>query len=165
MTNETQGRNAQGTQPSKLRGHRGSDPLWMVLLFGALLFISSMAEAAADMRGDQFITVMDGSTLSGTDSAGSTFNLYFLPGGHLTYAGRAGTSVYGTWNFDKDGDLCVRLPRHVDALKGCFAVAVDGAKVTWRAKHLSGSAQLRGSVVETFISPSQTGVPPVVDYR
>jgi hypothetical protein len=59
MMIETQSRN-EGMQLGKLRDYRGSDPLWVVLLFGTLLFISSMTEAAADMRGDQFITMMDG---------------------------------------------------------------------------------------------------------
>ena len=49
-------------------------PLSTVLLFGTLLFISSAATSAADMRGDQFITVMDGNMLSGTDAAGAPFN-------------------------------------------------------------------------------------------
>jgi hypothetical protein len=71
----------------------------------------------------------------------------------VTYLGRAGRAVYGTWNLDKDGDICVRLPRRVDALNNCFAITVDGANVICRAKHLGGSGQLRGSVVKTFINP------------
>jgi hypothetical protein len=154
MMIESENTHAQGIQPHGIGTYRGSGPLWMVLLFGALLFVSSLTGAAADMRGDQFITLTDGNALSGTDSAGSAFSLYFLPGGEVTYVGPAGGEVYGTWDLDKDGDVCLRLPHRVDAMNGCFAITVNGAKVTWRAKHLPGSAQRRGSVVETFIRPA-----------
>jgi len=152
MTIEPQSRNTQSAQSFGSAIARGPTSLWTVLLFGALLFVTSMPDAVADMRGDQFITMMDGNTLSGSDSAGS-FNLYFLPGGQLTYVGHAGKEVYGAWRLDKDGDICLRLPHGADALNGCFATSVDGTRVTWRAKHRAVDAQLRGSVVETFIKP------------
>src|SRR5262245_27487576 len=104
------------------------------VLFGTMLFVSSLTTAAADMRGDHFVTMMDGNVLSGTDKAGSPFNLYFLPGGEATYVARGGTPVYGRWQLDKDGDVCVQWPRSTDVMRGCFDVTVDGAKVTWRAK-------------------------------
>jgi|SRR5262245_13159911 len=135
-----------GTMPGK-----GSGAVLTLLLFGALLFVSSVSTAAADVRGDQFITAVEGNTLSGKDSAGSPFNLYFLPGGHVTYSGRAGTAINGTWGLDKDGDVCVQWSRHVDALHGCFTIAVDGSKVTWRTKQAVGNARLRGGVVDTFV--------------
>ena len=116
-----------------------------VLLFGTLLFISSVATSAADMRGDQFISVMDGNTLSGTDAAGAPFHLFFLPGGHATYTGSAGTDVQGTWELDKVGDVCVRWPRRIEPIAGCFVVTTHDDKATWR------SNRRRGEVLETFL--------------
>jgi hypothetical protein len=119
--------------------------LFTILLFGTLLLVSSVATSAADMRGDQFITMMDGNTLSGTDAAGSPFSLYFLPGGQATYTGRAGSDIQGAWKLDKDGDVCVRWSPRVEPVTGCFVVTTRGDKVTWRSK------RRRGVVVETVL--------------
>lgn len=108
-----------------------------VLLFGTLLFVSSAAPSAADMRGDQFVTMMDGNALSGTDAAGTPFNLYFLPGGQATYTSRAAT-VPGTWELDRDGDVCMHWQGHVGPMTGCFVAASEGDKVTWRPKSHHG---------------------------
>lgn len=121
-------------------------PLLTVLLFGTLLFNSSVATSAADMRGDQFITMMDGNMLSGRDAAGSPFNLYFLPGGQATYTGRTGTDVQGTWRLDENGGVCMRWPRHVAPMSGCFIVTTHGDKVTWLSRRHGGG------VYQTFLS-------------
>jgi hypothetical protein len=128
------------------RVHSVWGPLLTVLLFGTLLFVSSVATAAADMRGDQFITMMDGNMLSGRDSAGVPFNLYFLPGGHATYTGRTGTDVEGTWRLDQAGHVCVRWPNHNEPMSGCFVVTVHDDQVTWRQNRYNG-----GTIVKTFL--------------
>jgi hypothetical protein len=135
-------RNAGATR-GRARTMWGS--LFTVLLFGTLLFVSSVATSAADMRSDQFITMMDGNTLSGTDAAGSPFSLYFLPGGQATYTGRAGSDIQGAWKLDKDGDVCVRWSPRVEPVTGCFVVTTRDDKVTWRSK------RHRGDVVETLL--------------
>jgi hypothetical protein len=122
-----------------------------LLLFGIMLFVSSLTTAAAEMRGDQFVTMMDGNALSGTDNAGSPFSLYFLPGGEATYIARGGELVHGRWQLDKDGDVCVKWPRPTEAMRGCFDVTVDGAEVRWRAKRDSESRTSSSEIVKTFL--------------
>ena len=103
------------------------------------------------LRGDEFITMMQRNTLSGTTAAGTDFDIYFLPGGTATYREATGTHDSGSWHLDSDGDVCVawRNPQYVQT--GCFRVAVDGDKVAWEAKAGSGRAALRGDVTETFL--------------
>ena len=72
-----------------------------LLLFSiALLLISPVTTSAESSRGDQFVTLMDGNTLSGSSAAGLAFNLYFLAGGQVTYANIAGQRVNGAWHLE-----------------------------------------------------------------
>ena len=84
------------------------------------------APAAAEphpVRWGDFVTMMQGNTLSGTTAAGTVFNMYFIAGGNATYQEVGGTRDFGTWHLDKEGDVCVvwknspelgqwLLPRH-----------------------------------------------------
>ncbi len=120
----------------------------------ALVAIAAAAPAAADpqkVRGSQFITMMDGNTLSGTNAAGDAFNIYFLAGGTATYQDATGTRDGGSWHLDKDGDVCVAWQNSEDRQDGCFSVTVDGAKVAWEGKAGSGRAALRGGVSEMLL--------------
>src|SRR5215470_1791174 len=47
------------------------------------------------LTGDEFITVMQNNTLSGTTVAGDAFNVYFLPGGTATYKDATGARDAG----------------------------------------------------------------------
>jgi hypothetical protein len=113
-----------------------------------------VAPAAAEpqrIHGDQFITMMSGNTLSGTNTAGKPFNVYFLPGGTATYSEGAGTGDSGSWHLDKDGDVCVAWKDPADLQEGCFTVTVDGSKVNWDGKAGSGRATLRGGVTDMVL--------------
>ncbi|MEZ5832632.1 MAG: hypothetical protein R3D05_15770 [Dongiaceae bacterium] len=118
---------------------------------GLLVSLPSIA-SADDLLGDAFITTMSGNSLSGTDSQGHAYDLYFLPGGEATYRDSAGEAVSGKWHLDPDGDVCVAWQRQVDVLKdGCFRVSFDGEAVTWRNKTSSGGGTLQGGVTSTFL--------------
>jgi len=78
------------------------------------------------VRGDQFITMMDGNTLSGTTAAGKAFNIYFLAGGIGSYQEAGGPRDGGSWHLDKDGDVCVAWQNPAERQEGCFRVTVDG---------------------------------------
>ena len=120
----------------------------------ALAAAAAAAPAAAEpqaVRGNQFIAMMDGNTLSGTSAAGTAFNLYFLPGGIATYQDAAGTRDSGTWRLDEQGDVCVAWQNAADRQDGCFRVTVDGGKVTWKGKEGGGRATLRGGITETLL--------------
>ena len=120
------------------------------ILLAALLALSSAAASADDKRGDQFITAMDGNTLSGVTASGLAFNLYFLAGGSTTYADAAGVKASGTWKLDHDGNVCVHWPIRLDAMEGCFRISFDGYEVSWRNKDVSGVGTLRGGVTSSF---------------
>ncbi|MCK6453388.1 MAG: hypothetical protein L6R19_21435 [Alphaproteobacteria bacterium] len=123
-------------------------------LTGILLAFCVPATAAAEpqpVRGSGFITLMQGNTVSGTSRSGAAFNMYFLPDGVLTYEDSAGARDRGTWSIDADGDVCVAWEKPADHPKGCYRVAVDGSRITWRGKGGSGSATLRGGIADTFL--------------
>ena len=120
----------------------------------ALVVTASIAPAAAApqaVRGDRFISMMEGNTLSGTTAAGTAFNLYFLPGGTATYQDATGARDSGSWHLDESGDVCVAWQNPADRQEGCFRVTVDGGKVTWEGKEGGGRATLRGGITETLL--------------
>ncbi len=96
---------------------------------------------------------MQNNTLSGTTEGGAAYNLYFLPGGELTYDDSSGARDRGRWSMDSQGDVCVRFEQVDDGHEHCYQVAIDGRTVTWRGKTGDGSATLRGSVAESFLKP------------
>jgi len=120
----------------------------------AVAIVAIAAPAAADpqkVRGGQFITMMQGNTLSGTNAEGKAFNVYFLAGGTATYDDGGGTRDSGSWHLDKDGDVCVAWKNPADLQEGCFNVTVDGSKVNWEGKAGSGRATLRGGVTDMVL--------------
>ena len=123
-----------------------------LLLFSiALLLISPVTTSAESSRGDQFVTLMDGNTLSGSSAAGLAFNLYFLAGGQVTYANIAGQRVNGAWHLNRNGEVCITWPRRVEALEGCFRMSIDGDRIIWRSESASGRGVLRGGVTDSFL--------------
>lgn len=122
------------------------------LVVAAMLTLAASAGAhASDLRGDNFITAMDGNTLSGGRSDGSEFNVYFLPGGSATYSTHAGEHDSGTWRLDREGDVCIKWQKGAHPLEGCFRVSFDRDRVSWRNKDGTTRAELRGDVTETFL--------------
>jgi len=113
------------------------------------------AAAPQAVRGGQFISMMQGNTLSGTNASGATVNIYFLPGGGATYEDSTGTRDGGSWHIDKDGDVCVAWQNPADRQEGCFRVMVDGGKVTWEGKAGSGRGTLRGGVGDLSLKATQ----------
>lgn len=131
------------------------EPLSM--LFAVVVLSAPMAAYAESqhIKGDQFITAMEGNTLSGKNANGAAFNIYFLPGGEVTYTDKAGVTDKGAWHLDQDGDVCVAWQNPADAQEGCFGVWADGEKVVWQGKHGSHRGALRGGVTETFLKGGQ----------
>lgn len=118
----------------------------------ALAATAGLASAEPQaVRGDQFITMMQNNTLSGTTAAGHAFNVYFLPGGAATYEDASGARDSGTWRLDDAGDVCVAWQQPADKQEGCFRVTVDGRKVAWDSKTGGGRATLRGGVTDTLL--------------
>lgn len=129
---------------------KGSLLACLALTVVALAPVRAVAEAE-QLTGSQFIEVMESNTLSGTMASGAAYNLYFLPGGQITYDDSTGARDRGAWSIDPDGDVCISFEKADDGRAQCFRVELDGRKVTWRGKDGGNSASLRGGVVESFL--------------
>jgi hypothetical protein len=108
--------------------------------------------AAEQLTGDRFIEVMQDNTLSGTTAGGAAYNLYFLPGGEVTYDESTGARDRGRWFMDPEGDVCVSFKTVEDGAAQCYLVKIDGRTVTWNGK-AGGETGVRGNVAESFLSP------------
>jgi len=116
-----------------------------------VLVPDSLHAQAEPLRGTRFLDVMQNNTLSGTTEGGDAYNLYFLPGGELTYDDSSGERDRGRWSMDPQGDVCVRFEKVDDGREHCYQVEIDGRTVTWHGKTGDGRATLRGGVVESFL--------------
>jgi hypothetical protein len=127
-----------------------------ILATGALAAIAlapALAHAAPEqLKGSRFIEVIQDNTLSGTTSDGAAYNLYFLPGGEVTYDDSSGARDRGRWSMDSEGDVCISFEKVADGRAQCYRVEVDGRTVTWQGK-AGGKATLRGGVAESFLAP------------
>src|SRR5581483_4445885 len=127
-----------------------------LLASGALiaLGLSQSAEAKA-LRGDAFITAMQGNTLYGKMADGTPYKLYFLPGGQATIQEGNGQPQTGAWSLDNSGDVCLKWPAAVTSENGCYRVDVVGHKVTWSHKDGTQKARLFGGVAPLDMSKGQ----------
>jgi hypothetical protein len=105
---------------------------------------------AKDLRGDAFITALKGNTLIGQAPDGKPVNLYFLPGGQTSYQEAGRQALFGTWNLDQNGDVCVKWAQGVAVESGCFRVSMEGTKVTWSNKNGTHVGGLLGTVQPTI---------------
>ena len=126
--------------------------LAMLVVLGPTL--APVAEAKA-LRGDAFITAMDGNTLTGKMADGTKYKVYFLPGGQATIQEGKAEPQHGAWSLDKSGDVCLKWPAAVASEDGCYRVDVVGHKVTWSSKDGSQKARLFGGVAPLDMSKSE----------
>ena len=125
--------------------------------FAILAIVGTVTDALAEpqaLQGDQFMSMMQSNTLSGTTDAGHGFNIYFLPGGTVTYQEASGTRDSGSWHLDEADDVCVAWKHPAEQKDGCFHVMIDGNKITWDCKADSARGSLRGGVTDTYLEPS-----------
>ena len=123
----------------------------LVLVFGAALAVALPAHADI-LQGDRFITAMKDNTVSGRTAAGTSYNLYFLPGGAVTYSDAVGHRVGGRWRLDRAGDVCVSWHGDTALPTGCYRVRADDRRVTWSTKDAHGDNTLRGAVIDAFLT-------------
>jgi len=123
--------------------------------FSAVVLLAGVPAEAKSLKGDAFITAMDGNTLSGKMADGTPFKLYFLPGGQATIQEGTGQPQSGSWSLDKNGDVCLKWPSAVASEDGCSRVDVVGHKVTWSSKDGSQKARLFGGVAPLEMSKAQ----------
>ena len=118
----------------------------MLIVPTTLALLGGVPADAKTLHGDEFITAMDGNTLSGKGADGIPFNIYFLPGGQLTIRQGSALPTYGHWAIDESGDVCVKWAKGVIADAGCFRIDLDGNKMTWSNKNGTHTGGLLGGV-------------------
>jgi hypothetical protein len=121
----------------------------------ACAILAALPAQAKMLRGDAFITAMDGNTLYGKMADATPYKLFFLPGGQATIQEGKNEPQHGTWSLDKSGDVCLKWPAAVASEDGCYNVSVIGHKVTWSNKDGSQKARLFGGVAPLEMSKSQ----------
>ena len=122
---------------------------------GAVALLASVPAEAKSLRGDAFITAMNGNTLAGKMADGTPYKLYFLPGGQATIQEGSAQPQSGTWSLDKSGDVCLKWPSAVASEDGCYRVDVVGHKVTWSNKNGAQKARLFGGVAPLEMSKAE----------
>jgi hypothetical protein len=123
-----------------------------ILLASAPLWLATPSLAGPEqLKGQNFIDVMSGNTVSGTTPSGAAFNMYFVDGGDVTYEDSSGDHDNGRWLIDPDGDVCVTWRKRDPEHQSCYLVTVDGDHVSWQGKGGSGEALLRGGVGTSFL--------------
>jgi hypothetical protein len=110
--------------------------------------MAALPAEAETLRGDAFITAMDGNTLSGKDDQGVVYDLYFLPGGAATYQDANGKVRSGSWHLDNSGDVCVMWIQPVKKDDGCYRVSLEDGQATWSSKDGTHKGGLLGGVSE-----------------
>jgi hypothetical protein len=127
--------------------------LTVIAMVAAMILLVPPARAEPLRDGD-FIEVMKDNTLSGKTQTGINYNVYFLPGGEVTYEDQTGKVEHGAWSIDPDGDVCVKWTKST-AADDCFQVNVEGRNVSWKGKTGSGHGGLRGEVTSMTMAKSQ----------
>jgi hypothetical protein len=122
---------------------------------GAVALLASLPAEAKSLKGDAFITAMDGNTLTGKMANGTKYKVYFLPGGQATIQEGSAEPQHGAWSLDNGGDVCLKWPAAVASENGCYRVDVIGHKVTWSSKDGSRKARLFGGVAPLEINQSR----------
>ena len=121
----------------------------------AVALLGSIPAQAESLRGDAFITAMNGNTLSGKMANGTPYKLYFVPGGQATIQEGSGEPQFGTWTIDRSGDVCLKWPSAVASEDGCYRVNVVGHKVSWSNKDGTQKARLFGGVAPLEMSKAE----------
>ena len=123
----------------------------LAIAFGVAL-AAALPARADDLQGDRFITAIKDNTVSGRTAAGTAYNLYFLPGGMVTYSDATGHRVDGHWQLDRSGDVCVGWRGDTALPAGCYRVHANGRSLAWWNKANRSDETLRGAVTNAFLT-------------
>jgi hypothetical protein len=116
--------------------------MFKLKLAGVALLVAVLVQPAlaSELRGDAFVTALNGNTLTATTPSGKPVHLYFLPGGRASYQEASGTAHAGFWHLTHTGNVCVTWAPGASLGNGCLGLAQSG-KITWssfRGLHLGG---------------------------
>jgi hypothetical protein len=119
---------------------------------GAVALFAAVPAEAKDLRGDNFISTLNGNTLVGKQADGTPYRIYFVPGGGATMQQGAHEPLFGKWELDKAGDVCLKWPSGGGVENGCYRVSFNGSKVTWSNKDGTHKGGLLGGVAPLEMS-------------
>ncbi|MGI9478487.1 MAG: hypothetical protein ACR2PI_17425 [Hyphomicrobiaceae bacterium] len=117
-------------------------------LFAAALLLTPTYGNAQErqVKGSEFVTIMNGNTLSATNKAGVKFKAYFVGGGIATYEDEKGTRDHGRWRVKNGEEVCVIWKMVNNGQEHCARVYVSGNEILWKGEHISGEGKLLGTV-------------------
>ena len=122
------------------------------VLASAFLVAAPMAPAdAVLLSGTRFVEAMKDNTVAGRTADGTTYNIYFVEGGLVTYRDAQGRQDSGRWRIDSSGSVCLQWNAATTPGSGCFRVSVDGRRMTWSGQRSDLHAVLRGSVTSAYL--------------
>ena len=124
----------------------------ILFLATGVALAAALPARAEILQGDRFITAMKDNTMSGRTAAGTAYNLYFLPGGAVTYSDAAGRHAGGRWRLDRVGDVCVSWHGYAALPTGCYRVRAVDRTLTWWNKSAHGDEALRGAITNAFLT-------------
>ena len=120
------------------------------LSIGMAAFAAAAQAEGERLRGAQFINVLNGNTIVGTDGKGMKFHAFFLTGGVATYEDANGNKDTGTWRVTEDDRICVTWRQLNGGAERCVIVKVDGRTITWKGNSVSGKGELYGTIAGGF---------------
>ena len=98
------------------------------------------------VKGSEFVTIMNGNTLLATNKAGVKFKAFFVSGGIATYEDEAGERDQGSWRIKDGEEVCVTWKKIEDGQERCARVYTNGSELTWKGENISGEGKLLGGV-------------------
>lgn len=122
-----------------------------LLILGLSALVMPAQSEPMQLRGTMFINALKDNTLSGRTGDRLAYNLYFVSGGVVSYAGAGGETDTGRWHIDKDGRLCVAFVKRGRGQENCRVVKLDGRVLSWEGKTGTERGILRGSIVASFL--------------
>lgn len=116
-----------------------------LIMFLPMASIGAFAEAK-QVKGSEFVTIMNGNTLHATNKAGVKFKAFFVSGGMASYEDETGARDQGSWRIRDDQEVCVTWKKIEEGKERCARVFANGGELTWKGDNISGEGKLMGGV-------------------
>jgi hypothetical protein len=122
----------------------------LVALYSVAILLSvpavTAAAASEQLRGTQFLYVLNGNTLTGKDEKGVFFFAYFLAGGGATYEDSTGFRDVGEWTVRADTFLCIRWQQRGDNAEHCGTASLSGKTLNLKGGSLPSPIRVIGTI-------------------
>lgn len=121
----------------------------LIIVYSVAVFasVAAVTSAAADqLRGTEFLYVLNGNTLTGTDDQGVFFFAYFLAGGTATYEDANGFRDTGIWSVRSDVFLCIKWRQLGGNAEHCGTASLSGKTLTLNGGGLPTPVRVIGTI-------------------